>query len=67
MKVHFYRSGSDFPVAIIELEVVPRGIYTIDGVDYLVNDQPQFIIKNGKLEYARLLAKRVEDYRDLES
>lgn len=67
MKVHFYRMGSSEPVAIVELEVVPRGIYTIDGVDYLVDEQPQFIIKDGKLEHAQLIARRVEDYRDLES
>lgn len=67
MKVHFYRLGSSEPVAIVELEVVPRGIYTIDDVDYLVDEQPQFVIKDGKLEFARLIAKRVEDYRDLES
>ncbi len=67
MKVRFYMLGSSDPVATVELEVVPRGIYTIDGVDYLVDGQPQFIIQDGKFQYAQLIAKRVEDYRDLES
>lgn len=66
MKVNFYVNGEQDPVASAELEVVPRGIYTIDGVDYLVNGQPQFIVKDGKLIETKLLAQRIDSSVDMD-
>jgi hypothetical protein len=53
-------------LASVELEVVPRGIYVIDGIKWQLTGQPVFFIRtserNGdKLEYVELYVTKYED------
>jgi hypothetical protein len=51
MKVSIYLNKVEpvWHVATVELEVVPRGIYEIDGIVYHLTGQPKFYItKSGR-------------------
>ena len=50
-------------LAYVDLEVVPRGIYEIDGVDYIYKGQPKFIIskkdrRGDELQMVELIVER---------
>jgi hypothetical protein len=48
MNVNFFLStpsGKEFIAKVIGLEVVPNGIYEIDGVEYTTVSKPTFHIK----------------------
>lgn len=61
MKASIYlnKVANENLVAYVDLEVCPRGIYQINGVEYLLTGQPRFIISDADREGINTLTQVV--------